>query len=143
MLRPLRHYADFSGRSRRAEFWLWYLVVMAALVALMYLDTLLGLGGTTTGTSYATANGAGFSFNMTGGVLTFVGLAAILVPNVAVAVRRLHDVGKSALVLLFILIPLFGWAYLLYLYVQPGTPGPNPFGPDPRGGEVAARAAPH
>lgn len=140
MLAPLKHYADFSGRARRREFWLWYVLVMIALLALMYLDTVLGLGGTATGTSYSNADGVGFRFNMTGGALTFIGLAAIIVPSIAVTVRRLHDYGKSGWTILFTFIPLFGWAYLLYLYVQPGTAGPNRFGPDPKAGEAVAAA---
>ena len=98
------------------------------LFVLMYLDAVLGLGGSATG--YATGTSVGFS--LTGGWLTLLFGLAILVPALAVSVRRLHDVGKSGVFLLFILIPLFGWAYLLYLYVQPGMTGPNAYGADPR-----------
>ena len=132
--------STFPGGRAGMEFWLWYLFVMAALVGLMYLDTVLGLGGTATGTSRADANGVSFSFNMTGGILTFVGLAAAIVPSIAVTVRRLHDYDKSGWLLLFALVPLFGWAYLLYLYVQPGTAGPNRFGPDPKASGAEASA---
>ena len=66
MLMPLKRYADFSGRSRRKEFWLWYLFVMIMYFVLMYLDTVLGLGGSATGY----AQGGSVGFNMTGGVLT-------------------------------------------------------------------------
>lgn len=129
MLMPLKRYADFSGRSRRKEFWLWYLFVMIMYFVLMYLDTVLGLGGSATGY----AQGGSVGFNMTGGVLTLIFMLAVLVPNIAVAVRRVHDIGKSGWMVLIGLIPLFGWIYVLYLYVQPGQSGPNQYGPDPKG----------
>ncbi len=128
MLKPLRHYADFTGRARRKEFWSFWLFMMIALLVLMYLDTALGLGGSAT--SYRDGNSVGFS--MSGGLLSAIFALATLVPNIAVAVRRLHDVGKSGWFLLFAFIPLFGWVYLLYLYVQPGMDGPNEYGPDPK-----------
>jgi uncharacterized membrane protein YhaH (DUF805 family) len=132
MLNPLKHYADFTGRARRREFWSWFLFVWIMLFVLMYLDTLLGLGGTAT--SYRTGNSIGFS--MTGGLLTLLFGLAMLIPSVAVSVRRLHDVGKSGWYLLFIIVLLIGWIYLLYLYVQPGMPGPNEYGDDPKGADA-------
>jgi uncharacterized membrane protein YhaH (DUF805 family) len=128
MMNPLRHYADFNGRARRREFWSWFLFIWIMLFVLMYLDTVLDLGGTAT--SYRTGNSVGFS--MTGGWLSLLFGIATLLPTLAVGARRLHDVGKSGWYLLFNLIPLFGWAYLLYLYVQPGMTGPNDYGPDPK-----------
>ena len=129
MFNPSRHYADFGGRARRREFWSWVLFVMIALFVLMYLDAVLHLGGSATG--YASGNSFGFS--LSGGLLTALFALATFIPGIAVSARRLHDVGKSGWFLLFNLIPLFGWAYLIYLYVQPGTVGPNEFGPDPKG----------
>ena len=102
------------------------------LFVLMYLDTVLGLGGTATG--YRTGNSIGFS--MTGGLLTLLFGLAMLIPSLAVSVRRLHDVGKSGWFLLFIVVLLIGWIYLLYVYVQPGMPGPNEYGPDPKGADA-------
>jgi uncharacterized membrane protein YhaH (DUF805 family) len=129
MFNPLRHYADFGGRARRREFWSWVLFVMIALFVLMYLDAVLHLGGSATG--YASGNSFGFS--LSGGLLTALFALATFIPGIAVSARRLHDVGKSGWFLLFNLIPLFGWAYLIYLYLQPGTVGPNEYGPDPKG----------
>jgi uncharacterized membrane protein YhaH (DUF805 family) len=129
LLLPLRRYADFSGRSRRREFWSWFLFVWIVLIALIFVDSALGLGGSTSGY----AEGGSIGFNATGGVLTLLFALGVLVPNLAVTVRRLHDVGKSGWMILIGLIPLAGWLYLLFLYVQPGTAGPNAYGHDPKG----------
>jgi uncharacterized membrane protein YhaH (DUF805 family) len=130
MFVPLKRYADFNGRARRKEFWSYFLFWFVAYFVIMYLDSALGLGGTSTGY----AEGGSVGFNMTGGLLSIVFALGTLVPNIAVAVRRLHDGGKSGWFVLLGLIPLFGWLYLLFLYVQPGMTGPNAYGPDPKGG---------
>ena len=132
MLNPLRKYADFTGRARRREFWSFFLFVWVLLFVFMYLDSALGLGGSFT--SWRTGNSIGF--NMTGGVLSALFGLAVLLPSLAVSVRRLHDVGKSGWFLLFIVVLIFGWIYLLYLYVQPGTAGPNEYGADPKAAET-------
>ena len=129
MLMPLRRYAQFSGRARRLEFWLWSLLVLVAMIVATYLDINLGLGGSATGTQ----EGASLSFNVNLGPLGIVLLLATLIPNLAVSARRLHDIDKSGWMLLLWLVPIVGWAILLYLYLQPGTAGPNRFGPDPKG----------
>jgi uncharacterized membrane protein YhaH (DUF805 family) len=128
MFLPLRRYAQFSGRSRRREFWFFWLFYVAGSFVLMYIDAALGLGGSATGY----AQGGSVGFNLSGGLLTYFFMLALLVPMIAVAVRRLHDVDKSGWVLLIGLIPLFGWFYLLFHYCQPGTAGSNRFGPDPK-----------
>ncbi len=130
MLVPLKRYAEFNGRSRRREFWSYILLWMITYFVLMYLDSALGLGGSATGY----AEGGSVGFNMTGGILSILFALGTLVPNIAVSVRRLHDTGRSGWMILIGLIPLFGWLYLLFLYVQPGTAGPNAYGPDPKGG---------
>ena len=133
MFMPLRRYADFNGRSRRKEFWSYLLLWWIAYFVLMYLDAALGLGGSATGY----ADGGSVGFNMTGGILSILFALGTFVPNIAVSVRRLHDTGKSGWMVLLVLVPLFGWLYLLFLYVQPGTSGPNAYGPDPKGGGQA------
>jgi uncharacterized membrane protein YhaH (DUF805 family) len=124
MFAPLKRFTDFSGRSRRKEYWSWFLFVMVALLVLMYLDSALGLGGTATG--YAEGGSVGFS--MTGGWLTMIFMLAMLVPGLAVSIRRMHDQDKSGW---FILIPL----YNIILLLTEGTRGPNRFGPDPKGAD--------
>lgn len=130
ILTPLKRYVDFSGRSRRKEFWSWYLFVMIMYFVLMYLDAALGLGGTATGY----AEGGSVGFNMTGGLLTILFVLAVFIPNIAVAVRRMHDIGKSGWMVLIGIIPLIGWIYVIFCYSQPGVAGPNQYGPDPKSG---------
>ncbi len=109
MIMPFKKYAQFSGRSRRMEFWMWVLFVIIAAIVLSVIDSLLGLGGRTqVGTGVpGSATGFGAYANTQGGILTGVFSLAILVPNVALQVRRLHDIGRS------------GWwvgaFYLLYI----------------------------
>lgn len=122
MFAPLKRYFDFSGRSRRKEYWSWVLFVVIALFVMMFLDSALGLGGTAS--SYADGSSAGFS--MTGGVLTMIFWLATIIPSIAVAVRRAHDQDKSGW---FILIPIYGF---IMMFIE-GTRGPNRFGPDPKG----------
>ena len=122
MFAPLKRYADFKGRSRRREYWSWLLFVIIAMLVLMYLDTVLGLGGTATG--YAEGGSVGFS--MTGGYLTLLFLAAMFIPSLAVAVRRVHDQDKTGWLLL---VPV----YNLILMFMEGTRGPNRYGADPKG----------
>ena len=122
MFAPLRRFADFKGRSGRKEYWSWFLFVMIALFVLMYLDTVLGLGGTATGY----AEGGSVGFNMTGGVLTIIFAIVMFIPGLAVAVRRAHDQDKSGW---FLLIPFYN---VIMMFIE-GTRGPNRYGPDPKG----------
>ena len=104
---PLLRYADFSGRSSPREFWT-FTVLQAAGFAL-----LAGLGTATTTVGLAAA--------------------ALVVPNIAVAVRRCHDQNRSGWLVLIGLIPYVGWLILLVLMMIGGTAGPNRYGADPMG----------
>src|SRR3954468_23833798 len=72
MLMPLKRFFDFSGRSRRKEFWLWWLLYIIIYIVVMVLDVQLGLGGSgSTSSNYGDGSvGASASFN--GGILTLV-----------------------------------------------------------------------
>ena len=132
MILPLKRYFDFSGRSRRKEYWSFLLFVIVALIAFMLLDTALGLGGTATGTSEFGDGRMSASFNLTGGLLTLIFGLAMLIPGLAVAVRRAHDQDKSGWLLL---IPLYN---IVMLFIE-GTRGPNRFGADPKAADADAR----
>ncbi|MCP5086063.1 MAG: DUF805 domain-containing protein [Rhodobacteraceae bacterium] len=120
--RVLGRYATFSGRASRRELWMWVLFVFIFIAALRIIDgaliaPLLGFG----------------RFQAEGGqpLSTLVSLAMII-PNLAVGARRLHDTGRSGWLLLIGLIPILGFLVLLYFYIQPSEDGDNGYGaPDP------------
>jgi uncharacterized membrane protein YhaH (DUF805 family) len=135
MFMPLKRYFDFSGRSRRKEYWFYLIFFYVVMFVAMYLDTALGLGGTTTSSSEYGDGTMSASASATGGILTLIWALLNLIPLIAVAVRRCHDNDKSGW---FVLIPIYGAIIVLFLE---GTRGPNRFGPDPKGGAGDAQQA--
>lgn len=123
------NYATFSGRARRAEYWWWVLFTIIVGGLLSLLDGML-FGYTTT-----TATGPGsYAFDVqTLGVLAPLWSLASFIPGWAVAVRRLHDTGRSGWWLLLFLIPLVGAIILLVWFATRGEPRSNAYGPDPIG----------
>jgi len=116
-LKVLKQYADFNGRARRMEYWMFVLFnVIFAIVAII-LDNLLGLR---------------FSDEIPYGFIYLVYGLATFIPGLAVAVRRLHDIGKSGWWIFIALIPLIGGIWLIILYATEGTPGVNEYGMNPK-----------
>ena len=113
----LKKYATFSGRAQRAEYWYFVLFYILIFIGLSILDGMTG--------SFSEAAGMGFL----GGIFSL----ALLLPSIAVGVRRLHDTGRSGWWLLLALIPLIGAIVLLVFTVQDSTPGENQYGPNPKG----------
>jgi len=105
-----KHYFDFEGRARRQQFWWFVLVYFIIAIVLGVIQTILHVG------------------NLLTGLLAL----ALLLPNLGLAARRLHDIDRSGWWLLIGLIPIVGWILLIYWYVQPGTTGANQFGADPK-----------
>ena len=68
-----------------------------------------------------------------GGLLQIIFALALLVPSIALAVRRLHDIGKSGWWYLIVFIPIIGILVLLYFFVLDSQPGSNQYGPNPKG----------
>ena len=106
-LAVLRNYADFNGRARRKEFWTFVLISFLIVFCLIVIEGLIGLG---------------FEDD---DLLATIYQLGVLVPTVAVGVRRMHDTGHS------------GWWYLfpivnLFFAIRTGEQGPNRFGPDPK-----------
>lgn len=110
----LQKYAVFSGRAQRAEYWYFALFYLIIYVVLATVDSLLGMSEI--------------------GLLSTLFSLAVLVPSLAVSVRRLHDTDRSGWWFLIVFIPLIGTIVLLVFAAQDGTPGENRFGPNPKGG---------
>lgn len=110
-LAALKKYAVSRGRARRKEYW--YFVLFNFLISLVlgFIDGFLGL----------TAEGSGF------GVLSGIYSLAVFVPGIAVAVRRLHDTGRSGWWMLIGLIPIVGAIILLVFFVSGSQPGKNQY----------------
>ncbi len=111
----ISQYADFSGRARRSEYWYFALVNIIISFVLGLVDSIIG----------TTSSGG---FGILGGIYSL----AILVPSIAVGVRRLHDTGRSGWWLLIGLIPIIGAIVLLVFVVQDSQPGSNQWGPNPK-----------
>ena len=156
MLMPLRRYADFSGRSRRKEFWMYQLMNIIVVMALYAL--ILGGGGLSALTAGAAASQAGTDPDLTQmsiGPMFWIGVALLciwglgtIIPSLAVTVRRLHDrnmsgwylLGFIVIVIVLSMIPVLGALIVFVLEIGyivvlalPGTPGTNDYGPDPLG----------
>ena len=131
MLLPLRRYAQFTGRSRPKEYWMFVLFMVLASILVSVVDFMLGFGATTS-SHEVTPYGfwAGWSYGSGGPLLALFALAMVI-PSLAVGVRRLHDSGRSGWWLLIGSVPLVGALVLLIFMIIGGTHGPNRFGPDP------------
>jgi uncharacterized membrane protein YhaH (DUF805 family) len=131
MFEPLKKYAQFSGRARRSEFWLFALLIFIAEI--VYIAVLGAAGG------FSSSGPSGAAMAVMGIFsLAFLG---VLIPSLAVTFRRLHDTDRSAWWLLISFIPGIGGLVLLVFYLLPGTNGPNKFGPDPKGSATGDTAA--
>ena len=115
----LRKYATFTGRARRKEYWNYVLFYFLIYFGLLLIDAVTGT----------------FSMETEIGFLSGAFALGTLLPSIAVAVRRLHDTGRSGLWLLLGIIPLLGAIVLLYFTVQEGDVGPNEYGEDPKAAE--------
>lgn len=116
-LAVLKKYAIFDGRAQRAEYWYFVLFNVIVMFLLSMLDTVLGI-----------------SADPEDGILSGIYQLAVLIPSIAVGIRRMHDVNKSGW---FILIPIYNFI----LAVTDGTPGDNRYGQNPKG-QVSPVSAP-
>lgn len=121
------NYATFSGRARRAEYW-WFLLFGAVVgLVLGLIDTqVLGYGNAES----AVGDGS-VSVSFDAGPLLAIFILGILLPGIALSIRRLHDTDRRGWWMLITLIPAIGSLILLWFYVSKGTAGPNRFGEDP------------
>jgi len=116
----LKKYAEFSGRSRRAEYWYYVLFYVLILVGLSIIDSATGM----------------FDAERGVGVLSSLFALGTLIPTIAVTVRRLHDTDRSGWWILLELVPVIGGIVVLVFTCLDGTPRSNKYGPNPK--EVAA-----
>lgn len=115
-LLALKKYATFSGRSQRAEYWYFFLFYVLIGIGLSFVDYFLGLFDAVTEV----------------GLLSGAFSLAVLIPSIAVAVRRLHDISRTGWWLLIGFIPVVGTIVLLVFLVLDSTPGDNAYGPNPK-----------
>jgi len=142
MILPFKRYVDFTGRSRRMEYWMFTLFNIIVMLILAF----IAFGGIGLADLSDPASDEMLIAGLTGGfgLLILAYFLVILIPSIAVTVRRLHDRDMSGWWYLgfFVggLLPYVGFLFsiaLLVLMLLPGTPGPNRFGEDPKGGVSA------
>ena len=105
----LKKYAVFSGRARRTEYWMFFLFNIIILIVLGFLEGIFGSPG----------------------ILSTIYGLAVFIPSIAVAVRRLHDIGRTGWWVLIGLIPFIGAIVLIIFFVLESQPGANQYGPNP------------
>ena len=115
-IKCFKQYADFKGRARRKEYWLFTLFNILVLTALLVLDYVIGWADDTLGF----------------GVLYALYAIMAFIPSLAVCIRRLHDIGKSGWNYLFVLIPIVGAILMIVWFCTAGDAGENRFGDDPK-----------
>jgi uncharacterized membrane protein YhaH (DUF805 family) len=115
-LKVLRQYADFEGRARRTEYWTFFLFnfIISLLISIVVVATMLIMR------------------NSLAVLLSYLYMFAVMIPSLAVMVRRLHDTGRSAWFLFVSFIPLVGGIWLFILLITEGTPGKNQYGDNPK-----------
>jgi uncharacterized membrane protein YhaH (DUF805 family) len=110
-----RQYVGFSGRARRSEYWWFFLFTVLVSIVTSVLDSILGT----------------MSEDTNVGVIGSIASLALLLPSIAVAIRRLHDTSRSGWWILIGLIPIVGWIILIVFYCQ-DSHGDNEHGPSPK-----------
>ena len=105
----------FSGRSRRKEYWVFVLLNLPFTAVLYAIDNITGL-----------------TYGINSGVLSSIYSLAIIIPGIAVAIRRLHDTNRTGWWLFIALVPLIGAIILIVFYAQDSQPGYNKYGANPK-----------
>lgn len=128
MLMPFMRYFDFAGRSRRKEYWMFFLLNLIIITVMT--TVLFGLGFSMD--PYAASSGGPVTWL----IFAVLGLYSliVLIPSIAVQVRRFHDQDKSGWFVLINFVPYIGGLIVLVFMLLEGTRGPNKYGPDPKEG---------
>jgi uncharacterized membrane protein YhaH (DUF805 family) len=114
----LKKYAVFDGRARRSEYWFFNLFSFLIVLVLIFLDVYMASANPETGI----------------GLLSGLYYLGVLIPSIAVLVRRLHDTNRSGWWFLLAFIPLLNLVLLVFMFLD-GTSGPNDYGADPKGSQ--------
>ena len=134
-IKVLKNYANFKGRARRKEYWMFVLINFIIYIAFMILIIIIEV---ISGVIYVSDLKIIITSLMTlftvtpFSVILSLYVLAILVPSLAVSVRRLHDIGKSGWFILISLIPIVGSIILLVWACQEGMPEANEYGENPK-----------
>ncbi|MDP4605627.1 MAG: DUF805 domain-containing protein [Erythrobacter sp.] len=123
MIMPIKRYADFQGRSRRKEYWMFVLFQVLLLVPV---GIILSLFSAPEGGDDSTLGSILLI------IFALIYLGVFMIPGLAVQVRRFHDQDKSGWLILLGFIPYVGSIILLVFMCLEGTKGSNRFGPDPK-----------
>ncbi|MGO8756877.1 MAG: DUF805 domain-containing protein [Terracidiphilus sp.] len=118
-MEPWKKYAEFTGRARRKEYWI-FTLVNTLIYLVLFVFAVVSAG----------EEKSMFSPVM---VLFWIFCLAAFIPSLSCGVRRLHDTGKSGWWLLIAFVPFVGGIILLVLMVIDSTPGVNEYGPNPKG----------
>lgn len=108
-IQAIKNYCNFSGRARRTEYWMFALISAVIVFVLGIIDGIIGIK-----------------------LLTSLYSLFILIPELSLSFRRLHDIDKSAWWLLIAFVPVVGAIILLVFSLKPGTIGANTYGADPK-----------
>lgn len=116
------NYANFSGRASRPAYWWWFLFTWIVSIVAQVIDNAV--------------RPAGFNYEASAtsvfvGIISIIVGLALLLPSIAVMIRRLHDTDRSGWWWLIVIIPIIGWLILIFFLASPGTPGENRYGPPP------------
>ncbi|MEE1674678.1 DUF805 domain-containing protein [Agarivorans aestuarii] len=113
----LKKYLVFGGRARRKEYWMFVLINSVIGVILSFVDQATGTVNLESGL----------------GVLGSIYALAVLLPSIAVAVRRLHDTGRSGWWLFILFLPIIGVLVLLFFFLSDSDSAANAYGDNPKG----------
>ncbi len=127
-IKVLTNYAEFKGRAHRTEYWMFVLVSMLVVIVLGIIESILGISSVS-------------EYGSNSGPIVALYNLAVLIPSIAVGVRRLHDTDKSGWWMLLILIPIIGWLLLLYYLVLDSQAESNQFGENPKGVQANSEPA--
>jgi uncharacterized membrane protein YhaH (DUF805 family) len=100
------HYTKFEGRAHKAAFWWWFLFQLLVYIGAEIIDAILGTP-----------------------IFWIIAALGLLLPNLSVSIRRLHDTNRTGWWILIGLIPIVGFIVLLIFYLQQSDPGVNDYGP--------------